>query len=153
MLGIDPVGSDDEGQQAKMIGKDLKKDESAYGVKFLLPDLYSDCNKNRVEFEKLTSETVQPGNKNIKSVIKENKKALAKLRKLKEQNRGNEKDDARGPGIRKLDAYNESKQSTLRNVAGSLASRQRQQDSDSSDDAISDRGKQNDAAANKIKPE
>lgn len=53
MLGIDPVDSDNEDQQAKMIGKDLKKDESAYGVKFLLPDLYADCNKHKVEFEKV----------------------------------------------------------------------------------------------------
>ena len=71
-----------------MIGKDLKKDDSAYGVKFLLPDLYQDCNKNKIEFDKLVSENVSAGNKNIKSMIKKNKEALSKVRKQKEINRG-----------------------------------------------------------------
>lgn len=141
MLGIDPVDSDDEGQQAKMIGKDLKKDDSVYGVKFLLPDLYSDCNKHRVEFEKLTSESVHAGNKNIKSVIKENKKALARLRKLKEDGRGGEKEEARAPGARKLDGQIEGKTGVLKGAGGTMASKQRQAESDSSEDGMSERGK------------
>ena len=59
-----------------MIGKDLKKDDSAYGVKFLLPDLYQDCNKNKIEFDKLMSDSVSAGNKNFKSMKDKNKKIL-----------------------------------------------------------------------------
>ena len=64
-----------------MIGKDLKKDDSAYGVKFLLPDLYQDCNKHKMEFDKLMSESATSGSKNFKGMIKKNKLRLTEVRK------------------------------------------------------------------------
>lgn len=110
-----------------MIGKDLKKDDSAYGVKFLLPDLYQDCNKHKTQFDKLMSESTTGGNKTIKGMIKKNKEQLAKVRK--------EKELLNGTGVEKEQVVRSSQAKRHDLQKG----KQRQQDSDSSLDGGSDR--------------
>jgi len=55
VLGLDPL-IDEEGSSAYFAGKDLEKETSGYGIRFLLPDLYSTYGKSKDEFEKLIQE-------------------------------------------------------------------------------------------------
>ena len=51
VLGLDPL-IEEAGTAAYYAGKDLEKDTSGYGVRFLLgTDLYSGCNKAEAEFK------------------------------------------------------------------------------------------------------
>jgi hypothetical protein len=51
VLGLDPL-QDEEGSSAYFAGKDMEKDTSGYGVRFLLGDLHQDCDESKKEFEK-----------------------------------------------------------------------------------------------------
>ena len=51
VLGIDRLREED-GSKAFYDNKDLEKDTSGYGVRFLLPNLYSDYFKNKDEYTK-----------------------------------------------------------------------------------------------------
>jgi len=55
VLGLDPL-IDAEGSSAFYAGKDLEKETSGYGIRFLLPDLYSKYGKRKDEFEKKMQE-------------------------------------------------------------------------------------------------
>ena len=51
VLGIDPL-QDADGSSAFYASKDMEKDESGYGVRFLLPNLYSEYKSNKDEYDK-----------------------------------------------------------------------------------------------------
>jgi len=91
-----------------MIGKDLKKDESAYGVKFLLPDLNYKCNKNKEEFEKRLAIV-------DKKLEKEIRRTERIPTKVKDQNRQSDKEDSRIAAAKKIGA-NESRMSSQKNA-------------------------------------
>lgn len=59
VLGIDPVDSDKEDESTKLAVKDLKRDDSAYSVKFLLDNLNSKCDKRKKEFDSMISKITQ----------------------------------------------------------------------------------------------
>ena len=55
VLGLDPL-QDEEGSSAYFAGKDMEKDTSGYGVRFLLENLHQDCDKNKKKFDKFLEE-------------------------------------------------------------------------------------------------
>jgi len=54
-LGLDPL-VDEEGSSAYYAGKDAEKETGGYGIRFLLPNLYSDYKVAKDEYEKRLQE-------------------------------------------------------------------------------------------------
>lgn len=55
ILGLDPL-VDQEGSTAFFAGKDLEINSDGYGIREILPDLYSEFGKSKDIFEKLIND-------------------------------------------------------------------------------------------------
>jgi len=70
ILGLEPL-VEEKGSSAYLVSKDLEKENSGYGIRFLLPDLYSNYGKNKESFNHLTH--------SLDKHIKENDKKIKKM--------------------------------------------------------------------------
>jgi hypothetical protein len=70
ILGLEPL-EEKEGSSAYFAHKDLEEDKSQYGVRFLLPNLYSNYGKNKEQFEDLKV--------TISNEIKKNERFIRKM--------------------------------------------------------------------------